>query len=207
MEQTELLEAIKSIASEGADLTAIETGLTAFGVKPIDSVLDRETALDFIKNNAHLQSALDSRISSGVDTYKKRFNDEELPALKSSLTQELLKELNPEMTEVQKLEQVVEQMKKETLEKEKKTLLRGELQKTYDTLKAGDMGFKVEDLALYAEMGDSGIENFAKMHTRFSEILKIKFFGLSPTFISFNLASGIQFLNGNKLRLAKSLNS
>ena len=49
MREDELLEAIKGIASEGAKLTAIEEGLKAYGIKPIDSVLDRDTALKFIE--------------------------------------------------------------------------------------------------------------------------------------------------------------
>lgn len=174
MEQAELLTAIKSIASDGADLTAITEGLKAYGVKPIDSVIDKETAIKFMRDNPHLNSAFDSGISKGVESYKTRFTAEDLPGLISAERQKVISELNPEETKADKLAREFEEYKLGVDKEKAVDKLGKELITTFDTIKAGDNGFKAEDLQHFVNMGEKGVEQFVKLNERIAEITKLK---------------------------------
>jgi len=174
MEQAELLTAIKSIASEGADLTAITDGLTAYGVKPIDSVIDKETAVKFMRDNPFLNSAYDSGISKGVESYKTRFTTDELPTMISAERQKIISELNPEETKADKVAREFEEYKLKQESIAKTGLLEKELISTFDKIKAVDNGFKAEDLQHFVNMGEKGVEQFVKLNERIAEITKTK---------------------------------
>ncbi len=174
MENTELLDAIKVIASEGADLSAIETGLTGLVKDPLGGINDKESATAFIRNNPFLNSAYDSGISKGVESYKTRFTSDELPDLISSERQKIISELNPEESAADKVARDFKEYKEAQEAKEKTGLLKNELISTFDKIKASDNGFKAEDLQHFVNMGEKGVEQFVKLNERIAEITKIK---------------------------------
>lgn len=170
----DLLTAIEGIAKEGADLTAIKEGLSGLNVNPLDTVIDKETALKFIRDNPFLNSAYDSGISKGVDSYKTRFSQEELPSLISAERQKIISELNPEETAAEKVAREFAEYKQAQEAKEKQGALEKELISTFDKIKAVDNGFKAEDLQHFVTMGDKGVEQFVKLNERIAEITKSK---------------------------------
>lgn len=170
----EVLEVIKSIASDGADLTAVQEKLKSYVKDPLASIADKDSAINFIKGNSVLNSAYDSDISKRVEAYKTRFNSEDLPQLKSSIRQEVIKELKPEETEAQKVAREFEEYKQEQTNKETRNAIKSELLSTFDKLKASELGFKTEDLEPYVNQGEKAVENFVKQYDRFSQILKTR---------------------------------
>jgi hypothetical protein len=172
MNKDELMEAIKGVAQEGADISAIELGLT--GLNPLSGVSDKDQAMQLIKDNPYLNSAYDSGISKGVESYKERFNKEKLPELISAERQKLISEFNPEETEAQKVAREFAEYKQAQETKEHKATLRTELITTFDKIKAVDNGFKAEDLQYFVDMGDKGVEQFVKMNERIGQITKSK---------------------------------
>jgi hypothetical protein len=170
----EVLEAIKSIASEGADLTAVQEKLNGYVKDPLASIADKETAVKFIREHPFLNSAYDSGISKGVESYKTRFTTEELPNMISSERQKIISELNPEETKADKVAREFEEYKAQQESIAKTGLLKEELISTFDKIKAVDNGFKAEDLQHFVNMGDKGVEQFVKLNERIAEITKTK---------------------------------
>ncbi|MCP4985411.1 MAG: hypothetical protein GY928_04860 [Colwellia sp.] len=174
MENTELFEAIKGIASEGADLSAIETGLNGLTKDPMSGINDKESATAFIRANPFLNSAHDSAISKGVESYKTRFTSEDLPSLISSERQKIIAELNPEETKADKVAREFAEYKASQEAIAATGKLEKELITTFDTIKAVDNGFKAEDLQHFVNMGEKGVEQFVKLNERIAEITKVK---------------------------------
>lgn len=170
----QLLEAIKSIASEGADLSAVETAFTGYVKDPLSGINDKESAVKFIRDNPFLNSAYDSGISKGVESYKTRFTSDELPGLISSERQKIIAELNPEETAADKVAREFAEYKEAQEAKEKTVSLKNELISTFDKIKAVDNGFKAEDLQHFVNMGEKGVEQFVKLNERIAEITKTK---------------------------------
>jgi hypothetical protein len=170
----ELLNVIKTIASEGADLSAVETAFTGFVKDPLSGINDKESAVKFIRDHAFLNSAFDSGISKGVETYKTNFSTNDLPSLISSERQKIIAELNPEETKADKVAREFAEYKasQETLAATGK--LEKELISTFDKIKAVDNGFKAEDLQHFVNMGEKGVEQFVKLNERIAEITKTK---------------------------------
>jgi len=170
----EILEVIKTITSEGADLTAVETALKGYVKDPLGGINDKETAVKFIRDNPFLNSAYDSGISKGVESYKTRFNNEDLPGMLSAERQKAIREQNPEESSTDKRIRELEE-RLQVGEKEKATgLLKSELLSTFDKMKASELGFKTEDLEAYINQGENAVPNFVKQVDRFSEILKTR---------------------------------
>ena len=170
----EILEVIKTITSEGTDLTAVETALKGYVKDPLGGINDKETAVKFIRENPFLNSAYDSGISKGVESYKSRFNSDELPGMLSAERQKAISEMNPEESSTDKRIRELEE-RLQVGEREKATgLLKSELLSTFDKLKASELGFKTEDLEAYINQGENAVPNFVKQVDRFSEILKTR---------------------------------
>jgi len=170
----EILEAIKTITSEGTDLTAVETALKGYVKDPLGGINDKETAVKFIRDNPFLNSAYDSGISKGVESYKSRFSSDELPGMLSAERQKAISEMNPEESSTDKRIRELEE-RLQVGEREKATgLLKSELLSTFDKLKASELGFKTEDLEAYINQGENAVPNFVKQVDRFSEILKTR---------------------------------
>ncbi|MCP4989060.1 MAG: hypothetical protein GY928_24280 [Colwellia sp.] len=174
MENTELFEAIKGIASEGADLSAIETGLNGLTKDPMSGINDKESATAFIRSNPFLNSAYDSGISKGVDSYKTKFTANELPDLMSSERQKIIAELNPEETKADKVAREFAEYKASQEAIAATGKLEKELITTFDTIKASENGWKAEDMQNFVNMGEKGVEQFVKFNDRVSEIIKVK---------------------------------
>ena len=170
----ELKALIQSVASEGADLSAIDTAFTGYVKNPLSGITDKESAVKFMREHPFLNSAYDSGISKGVESYKTRFSTEELPELISSERQKIISELNPEETKADKLAREFEEYKLGVQAKEKTGFLKEELIATFDKIKAVDNGFKAEDLQHFVNMGEKGVEQFVKLNERIAEITKLK---------------------------------
>ena len=170
----ELKALIQSVASEGADLSAIDTAFTGYVKDPIGGINDKESAVKFIRDNPFLNSAFDSGISKGVETYKTNFSTNDLPGLISSERQKIIAELNPEETKADKVAREFEEYKAQQESIAKTGLLEKELISTFDKIKAVDNGFKAEDLQHFVNMGEKGVEQFVKLNERIAEITKTK---------------------------------
>jgi hypothetical protein len=170
----EVLEAIKSIASEGADLTAVETVLTGYVKDPIGGITDKDQAIKFIRDNPLFNSAFDSSISKAVETNRQKILAEDLPKQVAEARQKFISELNPEETEAQKVAREFAEYKQEQTDKESRGAIKSELLSTFDKLKASELGFKTEDLEPYVMQGEKAVENFVKQYDRFSAILKTR---------------------------------
>lgn len=165
-----IIEAITKIVPEGTDITSVKELIAEATRNPLDSIVDRESAEKFIRDNSALNSFYDSGISKAIESHKSKFEKEKLPEIRTNIRQELLKELRPEETEAQKLAREFEEYKQGQQQKEALSALRTELVKSFDTLKAHEVGFSVSDLDNYVGMGENAIEVFAKNVERFKAI-------------------------------------
>ncbi len=170
----ELLDVIKTVTSEGADLTAVTEAFKGYVKDPLSGIADKESAVKFIRDNPFLNSAYDSGISKGVESYKTRFTTDELPNMISLERQKIIAELNPEESAADKVAREFADYKAEQDAKEKTGLLKNELISTFDKIKAVDNGFKAEDLQHFVNMGEKGVEQFVKLNERIAEITKLK---------------------------------
>ncbi|MCP4324542.1 MAG: hypothetical protein GY787_22320 [Alteromonadales bacterium] len=170
-------EAISKIAVEGADLTAIEESMKGYVKDPLATIDDKDKATEFIRSNPYLNSAYDSGISKGVEANRVKLEADNATALElkiSEARQKIIAELNPEETPTDKRIRELEERLKEGEQKDKRRSLEAELISTFDKIKASDLGFKAEDVTLFADMGEKGIEQFVKLNDRLSEIVKAR---------------------------------
>lgn len=168
----QIIEAIKSIATEGADLSAVETALTGYVKDPLSEITDKDKATEFIKSNPLFNSALDSNISKAVEVNRQKLLSEDFPQRLAEERQKLLKELNKEPSESEKLQAQIDEMKREQKDKEKTAFIEKELMKTFDSSNAAALGFTAEDLTSFTPLGDDAVPTFAKIYGRFAEVLK-----------------------------------
>ncbi len=168
-------EAISKIAAEGADLTAIEESMKGYVKDPLASIDDKDKATEFIRSNPYLNSAYDSGISKGVEANRVKLEADNATALElkiSEARQKIIAELNPEETKADKLEREFNDYKAGIEAEKKRGALEKELISTFDKIKASDLGFRAEDVAVFADMGEKGVEQFVKLNDRLSEIVK-----------------------------------
>ena len=170
----ELLSIVKSIAKEDADFTAVTESFKGYVKDPLASIADRESAEKFIRNNPFLNSAYDSGISKGVDSFKARYTKDELPSIVAAERQRVISELNPEETKADKLEREFNEYKASVKANEDRVILKNELLTTFDKVKAGDVGFKAEDIEPFVSLGEKGVEQFVKLNDRLQEIVKTR---------------------------------
>lgn len=95
-----MLDDIRAIAKEGADLSGIEGQIK--GLNPLNGLQTKEQALELIKTNPYLMSAFDSEVSKSVNSGVENFKNGKMQEEWKQREQELRKELNPEETEADK---------------------------------------------------------------------------------------------------------
>ena len=177
-----LIDDIKAIAKDGADLTGIEGQLKA--LNPISGLQTKEQAWELIKENPMLMSAFDSEVSTRVNHGVENFKSGKMQDEWKKREAELRASLNPEESEADKanreLREEIEQMKNER-----------NLSKLQDELsmKAKEMEFdpiKARDFAVYGEKALDKLNDFAAwqneiIESKLSTELKDKYNKKPPT--------------------------
>lgn len=177
-----LIDDIRAVAKEGADLSKIEGQLTE--LNPLSGLQTKEQAFELIKSNPVLMSAFDSEVSVRVNNGVENFKSGKMQEEWKQREQELRKALNPEESEADKanreLREEIEQMKNErNLSK-----LQDEL-----SLKAKEMEFdpiKAREFAVYGEKALEKLNEFAEwqnniIESRLSNELKDKYNKKQPS--------------------------
>jgi hypothetical protein len=108
-----LMDEIKKIAKEDADLSGIEKLLT--DLDPLKNLKTADDALGFIERNQVFKSALDRETTKRVENALSRFQEEKLPTI---LEQKLAERANPTETPEQKAVRELQSKLKAMEEKE-----------------------------------------------------------------------------------------
>lgn len=114
----EIIEQIKAISKEGADLSGIESALT--GLNPLTSIKDKDAAWGFIKSNDILLSTLDQKVTERVKTAEENIMNgkfqEAMKAREAELRAELVPNETPEQKRIRELEDNLSSRDKRDLE-------------------------------------------------------------------------------------------
>lgn len=197
----ELMEAIKSIAKDGADLTEIE-GLIK-GNDPLSGLTSKEDAFEFIRKTPLLSQA--------YDKYERESNERALENFKTGKMQDTIKareleiraEINPSETPEQKEIRELKERLNESDKKDALAILQNELQ-----LKATELGFdpiRAKDFAVHKDDALAKLEDYANwqtetLNTRLSVELKDKYKGNRQPKV--NLSGGLTSLSDADLYAA-----
>jgi hypothetical protein len=172
-----LIEDIKAIAKDGADLSGIEGQIA--GLNPLTGLTDKAAAWELIKGTPLLLSAHDARTVDSVKTGVDSFKEKGMVELWKEKELAIRAEVNPKETDDQK---EIRELKERLNESDKKgalTTLQDKLQ-----LKAKELGFdpiRAKDFAIYGEDDAmSRLEAYATaeteaVNTRLSTELKDKY--------------------------------
>ena len=144
-----ILDWAKANMKDGANLAEFESLVEA---STLEGVTTKEQAIEVIRKNPLLTSALDYSVTEAVKSHDAKFSTEKLPTLIEAERQKIKNELNPPKTESEKrlaeAEKTINAMKAQQAENELKTVLRS---------KAKEYGYP-EDLAerfyIYGEGAD-----------------------------------------------------
>lgn len=133
-----LIDWVKAHKAEDADISEFEELIP----KPEEIVKDRE-----------VRRAIDSAVSTEVETHDRKFREEKLPKLldeeRKKIRDEVQKELNPEETPEQKEIRELREWKAESQRREKTEATKATLR-----AKAKDLGFDPERAADFSVYGD-----------------------------------------------------
>lgn len=153
-----LIDDIKAIAKDGADLSAIEGQIAK--LNPLSGLQSKEEAWEVIKSNPYMLSAFDSEQSKRAEKVLDNFRNGKMKEEMSEVEKRIRAELNPEESDADKqLREVREQLKAMQQEKEL-SLLQDQLSN-----KAKEMGFdpiRARSFAVYGEKAFDTLEDFAK---------------------------------------------
>jgi hypothetical protein len=176
-----LIDDIRAIAKDGADLTTIEGQIEK--MNPISGLQTKEEAWELIKSNPFMLSAFDSEQSKRAEKVIENFRNGKMQEEIKQRELEVRKEFNPEETDEQReLREIREQMKQMSQEKQM-SILQDELSN-----KAKDMGFDplmAREFAAYGDKAMNQLERFAEwqnkvIEDRLSTELKGKFTQTTP---------------------------
>lgn len=144
-----LLDEIKRIAKDGADLSGIEKMLS--DLDPLKNIQSKEDALAFIDRNQVFKAALDSETSRRVENALGKFQSEKLPEILKEKQTEWAKipEETPEQKRIRELEEQLQKDRAEAAE----ARLRAELQE-----KARALGYNNPNVDRYTVYGEKAIE-------------------------------------------------
>lgn len=119
----------------------------------LEDIRTADQAIEAIKGNESLKRGYDKIAQQAVETYKRRFEDEQLPEMRKTLREEVMRELQPEETPEQKRLRALEEELRQRDEKER-------LYQTRDKLraKAKELGFDEELAERFAVMPEPETE-------------------------------------------------
>ncbi len=146
-----LIDDIKAIAKDGADLTAIESGLS--GLNPLDGLQDKESAWELIKSNKMLLSTFDQKQGERARTVEENLMNGKVQDIIKAREEEIRRELNPKESEAAKVAREFEEYKAQVAAKEAKTQLMDEL-----SSKAKELSFDPIKARDYSVYGDKAVE-------------------------------------------------
>ena len=172
----ELIEQIKSIAKDGADVTEIEQALSK--LNPLSGLTTKEEAWNLVKNNPLLLSTYDQKQNERAKTIEENLWNGKFADELKNREDNLRKGLNPQETESdKKLREMSNKL--ESMEREKSTSeLRSQLSE-----KAEELGYsiaKAQELVVYGEKAMEKLESDAswfnqELDTRISSKMKEKY--------------------------------
>lgn len=176
------IDDIKAVAKDGADLSAIEAGLSGMG-NPLESVTDKDGAWSLIKETPILMQTFDKVIGERLVDNKQKLMDTEVKDLIKAREEELRRELNPKETEAQKIAREFEEYKKQQENKENLNVLRDSLAE-----KAKELEFDSQKARDYSVYGDKAVEKLeadvawfnSQVQARVDAITKGKYTGNTP---------------------------
>lgn len=156
----EIIEQIKAISKEGADLSGIESALT--GLNPLTSIKDKDAAWGFIKSNDILRSTLDQKVTERVKTAEGNIMNGKFQEAMKAREAEIRAEVNPEETDAQKLAREFKEYKA-GVEREKSDIkLKDELSRKAEEIKFSPSLAK--ELSALGEKADPIMDSFMEWH-------------------------------------------
>ncbi len=142
-----LIDDIKAVAKEGADLQGIEGQIS--GLNPLSALQTKEEGFELIKSNPFLMSAFDSEMSKGVNTGVDNFKAKGMLEIIKAKEEAIRAEINPKETPEQKeIRELKDRLNSSDKEKALNTL-QDEL-----SIKAKEIGFDPILAREYSVYGD-----------------------------------------------------
>lgn len=171
-----LIEDIKGIAREGADLSGIEGQIA--GLNPLTGLQTKEAAFELIKGTPLMISAFDSAVSKSVEAGVENFKEKGMKDVLKERETALRLELNPKEDKADKVAREFEEYKTGVEADKAKSTLRDEL-----SAKAKELGFdpiRARDFAIFEGDAMAKMEDYASwqtetLNTRLSTELKDKY--------------------------------
>jgi hypothetical protein len=170
-----LIDDIKAVAKEDADLSGIESQIGGY-INSNDVTTDN--FIEIAKKHPKLLSAFDSQVSKRVESGVNNFKEKDMVSLLKSREEEIRAEINPKETPEQKKVRELTDKITAMESKEKLSMLQSEL-----SLKAKELGFdtiKAKDYAIYGDRAMDRLEADAEwfkseLETRLSSEIKEKY--------------------------------